>query len=156
VAAVSTEISSEAEMVRLGERLGSRLRRGDVVLLDGPIGAGKSVLVRAALRSRGVTGNIPSPTFALAYEYDVDDDLTVVHADVYRLESAREYVDLALEESYDEPCLLIEWGSRFIDVMAPERLVVTIEPGASALERRVRLESVGDRWTPDLPALAGA
>jgi tRNA threonylcarbamoyladenosine biosynthesis protein TsaE len=155
VAELTVAVASEAEMRSLGRGLAGLLRPRDTVLLDGPIGAGKSVLVREVLRSLGVTGHVPSPTFALAFTYPVG-SMVVVHADAYRLEDPKEYVDLALDESYDDMCVLIEWGSKVVSVVPDDHLSVLIEPTEDDLARRVRFSSTGSSWESRVPLLGAA
>jgi tRNA threonylcarbamoyladenosine biosynthesis protein TsaE len=155
VTELTVAVSSESEMRELGGRLASALRPGDTILLDGPIGAGKSVLVRAALRSLGVTGHVPSPTFALAFSYPVG-TMVVVHADAYRMEDPSEYVDLALEESYEDACVLIEWGSKLVDVVPDDYLAIVIVPTAAENARTVRFSSAGRPWEARMRQLGGA
>jgi tRNA threonylcarbamoyl adenosine modification protein YjeE len=153
VAELTVAVRSEVEMRSLGRSLGALLEPGDTVLLDGVIGAGKSVLVREVVRSRGVEGHVPSPTFALAFSYPVD-SMVIVHADAYRLEDPQEYVDLAIEESYDDPAVLIEWGSRVAEVVPDDHLQVLIEAGDDEEARTVHFSSTGDAWQRRIPALA--
>ncbi len=88
-----------------------------VLLLDGPLGAGKSTLARAVARGAGVTGNLPSPTFNLVFAYEGRGGLPVVHADLYRIESASELDALGWEDLLAEGLVLVEWPQR-----AEERL----------------------------------
>ncbi|MFT3687988.1 tRNA (adenosine(37)-N6)-threonylcarbamoyltransferase complex ATPase subunit type 1 TsaE [Paenirhodobacter sp.] len=96
---------------RLGRALAATLRAGDVLLLEGPIGAGKSHLSRALIRARlGREEDVPSPTFTLIQTYDATPDIW--HADLYRLTHPDEVVELGLEEAFDQAICLIEWPDR--------------------------------------------
>lgn len=97
---------AEATM-RLGADLAAELLPGDVVLLHGPLGAGKTTLVRGALRALGWTGPVRSPTFNLVSEYPVAPP--VVHVDLYRLEGPE---DLGLEERAEGAVTFVEWPER--------------------------------------------
>jgi tRNA threonylcarbamoyladenosine biosynthesis protein TsaE len=104
--------ASEDEMVRLGARLAPLLRGGLVVTLSGPLGAGKTTLVRAILRSLGHTGGVKSPSYTLVESYPVA-GLTIHHFDFYRLADPGELEELGLRD-YLEPdaVCLIEWPER--------------------------------------------
>lgn len=112
-----------------GERLARHLRTGDLVLLEGPLGAGKTTFVRGLARGVGARGDVMSPTFQLVRIYP--GPLQLAHADLYRLERAAELDQLGFDELLDEGVLVIEWGDRLAG-----------PPGAAA---RVVLEALGDR-----------
>jgi tRNA threonylcarbamoyladenosine biosynthesis protein TsaE len=99
---------------RLGGALGVALRAGDVVVLEGSLGAGKTFLVRAVARGLGVpeVSPIQSPTFALVHEHPLPRDLVLVHADLYRLGTPAEVRELGLSDR-DDAILCVEWGERF-------------------------------------------
>ena len=127
---MSTVVSrSPAETRRLGRELGKTLKAGDVVLLEGELGAGKTTFVKGIAEACGVTVGVRSPTFALMHRYRGTPDL--VHIDLYREKSAASLDDLALDEAFDEAILVIEW---------PKEIAATRWPAA----RRVRLEHVDE------------
>ena len=98
---------SENEMLDLGATLVRELRAGDVVLLSGELGAGKTTLVRGMLAGLGFEGGVRSPTFSLIQNYDTKP--AVVHVDLYRVKS---HQGLGLEDYLDDHLLLIEWPDR--------------------------------------------
>ncbi len=134
---------SPAATRRIGARLGRRLRPGDVVLLLGELGAGKTCLAQGIGRGLEVTDQVKSSSFVLLNEYD--GRLRLYHADLYRLEDPREVMDLALEETAAEGVLAVEWPERAWDELPPEHLLVRLEWEGDR-ERRLTFEAHGDRY----------
>lgn len=103
-------LASESALSAFGKRLATLLEPGDVVLLSGPLGSGKTSLCRAVLRGLGHCGEVPSPTFTLVQPYDDDGlRLPVWHADLYRLDRPEDVRALAFEEILEDGVLLVEW-----------------------------------------------
>jgi len=123
------ETDSETATAALGARLGTSLCRGDVVALAGPIGSGKSVLARAAIRA--LMGDpelaVPSPSFTLVQTYEPADGPPVWHVDLYRVAAAEELIELGLEEAFETAVTLIEWPERAEDLLPAECLTVHFE-----------------------------
>lgn len=122
--------------MELGSQLSGLLRSGDVVALEGPLGAGKTTLARGILRGLKFEGEVPSPTFNLVFEYPTDPP--VLHADLFRLKSAFEAVELGLFEPEPKSLLIVEWPER-AESLFPEgtiRIRITFEEAG----RRVRTE----------------
>lgn len=127
-------------MVELGRLLGLRLRAGDLVLLIGDLGAGKTTLMRGIGEGLGVRGPITSPTFVIARRHpSVVGGPDLVHADAYRLGSAAEFEDLDLEA--EDAVVCVEWGRERAERLAESRLEVEIEPAGDG--RRVTITGVG-------------
>jgi tRNA threonylcarbamoyladenosine biosynthesis protein TsaE len=101
---------SAAETEVAGEALGRRLRVGDVVLLKGELGAGKTTFVRGVARGAGSNAPVASPTFQLVRVYP--GRLQLAHVDLYRIEKPPELAELGLDELADQGAVLIEWGDR--------------------------------------------
>jgi tRNA threonylcarbamoyladenosine biosynthesis protein TsaE len=114
--------ASPAETEELGRRLGERLAPGDVVLLNGELGAGKTTFVRGVARGVGSAAPVASPTFQLVRVYP--GPLQLAHVDLYRIESSAELADLGLDELSDQGAVVVEWGDR-IDV--PDAALIEIE-----------------------------
>lgn len=130
------------EADRIGAVIGAALAPGDVVLLSGDLGAGKTTLARAMLRRRGLAGEAPSPTFAIVQPYAPPEvDLPIAHVDLYRIEDEDELIELGLDDYLHDGALLIEW---------PERLGTQGWPAALAL----RISGQGDArvLTAEVPA----
>ncbi len=132
------------DVENFGARLAASLRAGDVILLEGGLGAGKTTLARGLLHALGHEGEAPSPTFAILQGYEPPDvSMPVGHVDLYRLDDAAEVEELGLDDWLADGALLIEWpdrlGGRFSGValklhldIAPDgaRLLTAQVPGA--------------------------
>ncbi|WP_374596928.1 tRNA (adenosine(37)-N6)-threonylcarbamoyltransferase complex ATPase subunit type 1 TsaE [Sphingosinicella sp.] len=108
-----TVLADEAATDTFGRRLAARLAPGDIVLLSGDLGAGKTALARGILAGLGHAGEVPSPTFTLVQSYEVPGvRLPVWHVDLYRLEDPDEVEELGLDEILADGALIIEWPER--------------------------------------------
>lgn len=142
---------SEAETIALGRELGARLRPGDVVLLFGPFGAGKTHLAKGIAASFGVDeAEVNSPSFVLINEYQADrahGGVLIFHVDLYRLERPQELRSVGLEDALDPGALaIVEWAERAADRLPAEHLAVFIEL-AGEHERSFRIEPRGERYS---------
>jgi len=137
------ESRSPAETRRLGERLARLLRAGDVVLLQGELGAGKTCLAQGIGRGLRVREPVKSSSFVLVNEYH--GRLHVYHADLFRLEDPAEVADLALEETARDGLLLVEWPDRAPGELPPEHLLVLFEM-TGGRTRRISLTPRGERY----------
>ena len=128
----------------MAERIAALLEPGDVVLLEGDLGAGKTAFVQGVAAAMGIEEPVLSPTFVMVREYEAEPVL--VHVDVYRLETPAQVLDLGLEELLDgQRVVLVEWGDR-IRALVPDRLEIVIELGGSPEERRITVHAEGPRW----------
>ena len=106
-------LATPAATEAIGRVLGGLLRAGDVVALEGDLGAGKTSLARGVLAALGLAGEAPSPTFAIVQPYaPPETTLPVAHVDLYRIEDAEEAGELALDEYRTDGALLVEWPER--------------------------------------------
>jgi tRNA threonylcarbamoyladenosine biosynthesis protein TsaE len=147
--------SSPAETKRIGARLGVLLQPGDVLLLQGELGSGKTMLAQGIGRGLKVAEPVKSSSFVLLNVYH--GRLTCYHADLYRLSEPAEVADLALEETAAPGVLLVEWPERAWDELPPEHLLVRIEE-ESAKGRTLTLVPRGKRYEAlarELTAKAG-
>jgi len=125
--------------------LGELLAPGDLVLLVGDLGAGKTAFAQGLARGLGVEEPVTSPTFTIVQEYA--GRLPVVHVDVYRLDRLQDLYDLGLEEAGDRGVTVVEWGDLVEQAVPAEHLVVRIEPGAADTERVLELTFHGLHWS---------
>ena len=133
-------------MLALGRRLAAMLRPGDLVVLNGALGTGKTTLVQGIGAGLGVRGPITSPTFVIARVHpSLTGGPALVHADAYRLASPAEVDDLDLDETLDSSVTVVEWGGGLAEGLATDRLEVTITPAGQG--REVRITGYGERWS---------
>jgi tRNA threonylcarbamoyladenosine biosynthesis protein TsaE len=122
-------------------------RPGDLILLAGDLGAGKTAFVQGFGQALGVTEPITSPTFALAQRYDGTHGRVVHHLDVYRLEQLHEVLDLDIAELLDGGgTVLVEWGDAVTPALPSDYLEVSLAMGDYPDERLFTLHPVGPRW----------
>jgi tRNA threonylcarbamoyladenosine biosynthesis protein TsaE len=146
---VITRTHSRLETQALGERLAGVLREGDVVLLSGGMGAGKSEFARGVARGLGITGAVPSPSFTILNIYE-GGRLPLFHSDWYRIEDARELADMGMEEWLGgRGVALVEWHERAPELLPEDAVEVTITP-VSGDERIIVLSTRGKRGPLDL------
>lgn len=139
---------TEAETSAFGERLAACARPGEVIALSGPLGVGKTTLVRGFLAGLGYQGEAPSPSFAIVQPYDALDP-PAWHIDLYRIEQRAELAELGLEDAGDA-VLLVEWPERAGDDAWPDALRLSLdfaEEGARRLTAQVPPAWEG-RWPP--------
>lgn len=136
------ESSGPADTRRLGEALGRIAEAGDVILLSGELGAGKTVFVQGIARGLGFDGPVSSKSFVLLGEYR--GRLTLYHADLYRLESPEQVEELALDEISGDGVLVVEWPERGDVVLPEERLTLRFEVTGETT-RTISAEAAGAR-----------
>ncbi|KMS86792.1 ATP-binding protein [Streptomyces regensis] len=154
VAPVSIELTTADDAIRFGRTLGGALRPGDLVLLAGPLGAGKTTMTRGIAEGMGVSGRVSSPTFVLArvHPAGADGGTPLVHVDAYRLGGdLSELDDLDLDAELESSAVVVEWGEGLAEPLSEDRLVVRIERHADDT-RTVTFEPHGT-WTGRVDSL---
>jgi tRNA threonylcarbamoyladenosine biosynthesis protein TsaE len=152
-----TVVATTAEQTRaVGRSIAPLLHAGDVVVVAGELGAGKTTFTQGLAAGLGVTDSVVSPTFTLAREYE--GRLRLVHVDLYRLDRAQEVLDLGLEDIADDAVLVVEWGDVAVAYLTPEHLEVRLADVGSGAddERTIALTFRGRSWMPRADAVAGA
>ena len=138
-------IPTDEAMRELGRRLAAVLRAGDLVVLSGPLGAGKTTLTQGLGDGLKVRGPITSPTFVIARVHpSLAGGPPLVHADAYRLGGLGEVDDLDLD--LQDAVTVVEWGEGLVEELSDDRLEIIIQRGETE-ERAVTLTGVGRRWT---------
>ena len=133
----------EAETIALGARLGRRLKAGDLILLRGELGAGKTTLARGLARGVGYRGRVSSPTFALAHRYR-GKRLTLHHLDLYRVAKGQD-AEIGLDELLADPrgAVVVEWPDAAGEVWPKDRLELTLAHARTG--RKASLKGTGPR-----------
>jgi tRNA threonylcarbamoyladenosine biosynthesis protein TsaE len=152
-------LSRSPEQTRhIGMRLGRALQRGDVICLQGDLGAGKTTFVQGIAQGWGSADSVSSPTFILVNVYRRDDESQLFHMDAYRLDSTPEAEQLDLDTMLADGALLIEWPERMDGLIPAERLWIQLEHMADE-EREMKFNANGKRYVQLLeliqPALVG-
>ena len=144
--AASVTVPTAPAMRALGNRLAGLLRAGDLVILIGGLGAGKTTLVQGIGAGLGVRGPVTSPTFVIARVHpSLCGGPDLVHADAYRLTSPAEVDHLDLDETLGSSVTVVEWGGGLAEGLAADRLEVTITPAGQG--RDVQIAGHGERWS---------
>jgi tRNA threonylcarbamoyladenosine biosynthesis protein TsaE len=141
-------VATDAAMRDLGRSLARLLRAGDLVILAGPLGAGKTTLVQGIGEGLGVRGPVTSPTFVISRVHPAlaGSGPSLVHADAYRLGSISEVDDLDLDADMASAVTVVEWGAGLAEGLAEDRLEISIRPDPDGDVRTVRVVGRGARW----------
>jgi tRNA threonylcarbamoyl adenosine modification protein YjeE len=141
------QVRDADEMHALGIRIGKQLRAGDLVVLVGPLGAGKTTMTRGVGEVLGALGNVSSPTFVIARTHKRENgEAPMVHVDAYRLGSADELDDLDID--FPKSIVLVEWGKGMLDDISDNLLEVEIarDNTGESDTREVTITGIGPRW----------
>lgn len=148
---LAVPLPTRRSTIHLARALRAVLKAGDLVILAGPLGAGKTFLVRAVCRAFGLPERVPvtSPTFTLVQEHETQPPL--VHADLYRLDDAEQVRQLGLSAQRDDGKLLfVEWGTPYLEVLGGDAVLLSLQLGP----RQAQLSSTGVRSRELLDQLA--
>jgi tRNA threonylcarbamoyladenosine biosynthesis protein TsaE len=146
---VQLAVPTADDMRRIGEELAGQLRAGDVLVLSGDLGAGKTTFTQGLGAGLKVRGDITSPTFVISRVHpSLVGGPALVHVDAYRVGGIAELDDLDLDASLDEAVTVVEWGHGLAESLAPDRLDVVLTRGDDDTDetRGVRITPVGGRW----------
>lgn len=140
------QINSVDQMHQLGAKIGAQLKAGDVVVLTGELGSGKTVLTQGIASSFGIK-NITSPTFVISRVYK--SKINFIHIDTYRLldQGVSSFSDLDFESYLENSIFVIEWGALFVTTLTDQYLEIIIKQGTEESFRNISFNLVGDRWS---------
>jgi len=138
--------NSVDQMHQLGVKIGAQLKAGDVVVLTGELGSGKTVLTQGIASSFGIK-NITSPTFVISRVYK--SKINFIHIDTYRLldQEVSSFSDLDFESYLENSVFVIEWGATFVNTLTDQYLEIVIKQGQEENSRNISFNLVGDRWS---------
>ena len=139
-------IAISEDMHDLGKSIAKELSAGDLVILIGPLGAGKTTLTRGVGQGLGIEGNVSSPTFVIARTHKRGEHAPLVHVDAYRLGSPAALDDLDIP--FASSIVLVEWGKGLTDGISAHWLEIEIARDTTGVteERQVKITGFGDRW----------
>lgn len=140
------QINSVDQMHQLGAKIGAQLKAGDVVVLTGELGSGKTVLTQGIASSFGIK-SITSPTFVISRVYK--SKINFIHIDTYRLldQGVSSFSDLDFESYLENSIFVIEWGASFVNTLTDQYLEIIIRQGTEESFRNISFNLVGDRWS---------
>lgn len=140
------ELPEPADTEAFGAELASMLRAGDLVILDGPLGAGKTALTRGIAAGLGVTGRVSSPTFIIARQHaaGAPDRPGLIHVDAYRLDGLDDLDALDLDTDLTDSVVVVEWGEGVAERLVDDYLLVRLRRDDDSEVRRVQWEWVSD------------
>lgn len=143
--AVELDLPAAIDTERLGRALGALLRAGDLLILGGPLGAGKTALTQGIGRGLGVESGVVSPTFVIARVH-LEGRVPLVHVDAYRLGGLGELDDLDLDVSQEESVTVIEWGAGMAEALSESYLRIDLSRDGGSDLRRAVLTPQGGDW----------
>ncbi len=130
---------TEEETIALGKKIGAKLNRGDIIALQGTLGAGKTTITKGIAQALGIEETITSPTFCLISEYE--GKMPLYHMDVYRLEGTEDFINLGVDDMlYGRGVCLIEWSEKIMDELPKKTIILRLEPHEDG-SRTITLEN---------------
>lgn len=148
---VTCHLGSAEETAELARKIAKHVGAGDTLLLEGPLGAGKThfarALIQQLLAEQGVHEDVPSPTFTLVQTYHAG-PMEIWHADLYRLTSPDELIELGLEDAFETALCLVEWPDRLGSHVPGSALLLRFSHGAGEDDRDLTLRTSNPRWAP--------
>ncbi len=147
-APVVVSVPTAEGMLEIGRKIAAHLRAGDLVVLSGGLGAGKTTLTQGIGHGLDVRGPITSPTFVIARVHpSLRGGPALVHVDAYRLDNLREVDDLDLDASLDESVTVVEWGEAKVEQLSVDRPEISLVRPGGGEARQMTIKALGDRWT---------
>ncbi len=131
--------TSPEETITLGEKIGSLLKKGDIIAMQGTLAAGKTTITKGIAKALGIKDTITSPTFCLISEYE--GKMPLYHMDVYRLDGAEDFANLGTEDMlYGDGISIIEWSEKIMEELPKKTIILKIEPNEDN-SRTISLEN---------------
>lgn len=138
--------NNELDTMNLAKKLASKLTNGDIIILSGDLGSGKTKFTEGFLIYFGLENEISSPTFTIVNEY-TKNNINIYHFDVYRLSSSDEFYAIGGEQYFENGICIIEWGEQIQDILPKDYLHITFSRDLENLSKRIlNLEPFGEKY----------
>lgn len=129
-------LNSEKETIEFGEKIAAHLKKGDIIILIGDLGSGKTKLTEGILTYFGLQDEISSPTFTIVNEYETE-KFPIYHFDVYRLEDEDEFLAIGGEEYFEKGVSIIEWGEMIENILPQNYTKITFSKDVNDENKRI-------------------
>ena len=137
---LSLHTTSREETIQLGQKIGSKLKKGDVLAMQGTLAAGKTTITKGIALALGVKEDITSPTFCLISEYE--GNMPLYHMDVYRLDGTEDFINLGVDDMlYGNGVCIIEWSEKIMDELPKNTIIIRLEPVGTTDERNITIQN---------------
>ena len=137
---LSLHTTSREETIQLGQKIGSKLKKGDILAMQGTLAAGKTTITKGIALALGVKEDITSPTFCLISEYE--GNMPLYHMDVYRLDGTEDFINLGVDDMlYGNGVCIIEWSEKIMDELPKSTIIIKLEPVGNTDERNITIQN---------------
>ena len=137
---LSLHTTSREETIQLGQKIGSKLKKGDILAMQGTLAAGKTTITKGIALALGVKEDITSPTFCLISEYE--GNMPLYHMDVYRLDGTEDFINLGVDDMLDgNGVCIIEWSEKIMDELPKSTIIIRLEPVGNSDERNITIQN---------------
>ena len=137
---LSLHTTSREETIQLGQKIGSKLKKGDILAMQGTLAAGKTTITKGIALALGVKEDITSPTFCLISEYE--GNMPLYHMDVYRLDGTEDFINLGVDDMlYGNGVCIIEWSEKIMDELPKNTIIIKLEPIGNTDERNITIQN---------------
>lgn len=137
---LSLHTTSREQTIQLGQKIGSKLKKGDILAMQGTLAAGKTTITKGIALALGVKEDITSPTFCLISEYE--GNMPLYHMDVYRLDGTEDFINLGVDDMlYGNGVCIIEWSEKIMDELPKSTIIIRLEPVGNTDERNITIQN---------------
>ncbi len=137
---LSLHTTSREQTIQLGQKIGSKLQKGDILAMQGTLAAGKTTITKGIALALGIKEDITSPTFCLISEYE--GKMPLYHMDVYRLDGTEDFINLGVDDMlYGNGVCIIEWSEKIMDELPKNTIIIKLEPVGNTDERNITIQN---------------
>ena len=137
---LSLHTTSREQTIQLGQKIGSKLKKGDILAMQGTLAAGKTTITKGIALALGVKEDITSHTFCLISEYE--GNMPLDHMDVYRLDGTEDFINLGVDDMlYGNGVCIIEWSEKIMDELPKSTIIIRLEPIGNTDERNITIQN---------------